>query len=128
MSSRTPSTSSPRGAQPLHPIRADLAGPFRQRPPVLPLQARGQPAYTPPTGPRLGTRETACHPLVHLVQLGAIRSAIMHSMIPARSPSAVVVLSVNYSGECTPKCSNRIALSWPRYTNMNAVTCLDDLY
>jgi hypothetical protein len=46
--------------QPLHAIGADLTGPFRQRPAVLPLQARDQPGHIlPHPGPRLGAGEPA---------------------------------------------------------------------
>jgi site-specific DNA recombinase len=63
--------------QPLHPVRAHLASPFRQRPPVLPLQARDQPGHVlPHPGPRLGTGEPARDPLVQLVQPG--RDNIQH--------------------------------------------------
>ena len=56
--------------QPLHPIRADLASAFRQRPPVLAFQARDQPRHIfPDPGPRLCTPEPARDPLMHPVQL-----------------------------------------------------------
>ena len=63
--------------QPLHAVGAHLARPLRQRPPVLPLQARDQPGHIfPHPGPRLSTREPARDPLVHPVQPG--RDKIHH--------------------------------------------------
>jgi site-specific DNA recombinase len=82
--------------QPLHPIRADLAGPFRQRPPVLPLQARDQPGHIlPHPGPRLRTGEPAPDPLVQLVQPGRdnIHHHALNDALPAHL-SAVAVLTV----------------------------------
>ena len=96
--------------QPLHPIRADLARMLGQRPPVLPLQARDQPAQVfPHPGPRLGSPEPACDPLVHPVQL--CRDKIHHHALNDPSPdqlSAVAVLSVKPAAGAAAKCSNRI--------------------
>jgi site-specific DNA recombinase len=63
--------------QPLHAVGAHLARPLRQRPPVLPLQARDQPGHIlSHPGPRLSTSEPARDPLVHPVQPG--RDKIHH--------------------------------------------------
>ena len=49
-----------------------LTGPLRQRPPVLPLQARDQPGHIlPHPGPRLSPPEPPRDPLVHPVQLSS---------------------------------------------------------
>ncbi len=81
--------------QPLHPIRADLACPSGQRPPVLPLQARDQPGHIlPHPGPRLRTGEPARDPLVQLVQPG--HDNIHHHALndaPPAQLSAVAVIS-----------------------------------
>src|SRR5262249_55534483 len=83
--------------QPLHAIRTDLARPFRQRPPVLPLQARHQPAQvlTHPR-PRLSTPEPARDPLMNPVQLTASKIHYHALNVPRPGPanqlSAVAVL------------------------------------
>jgi hypothetical protein len=86
--------------QPLHAIGTDLAGPFRQRPAVLPLQPCDQPGHIlPHAGPRLGTAEPARDPLVQLVRPG--RDKIHHHALNDPSPdqlSAVAVLIVKTSG------------------------------
>ena len=63
--------------QPLHPIRADITRMLRQRPAILPPQARDQPGHilTDP-GPRFRAPEPARDPLMHPVQLR--RSKIDH--------------------------------------------------
>jgi len=85
-----------------------------QRPPVLPLQARDQPAQLlPHPGPRLGAPEPrARDPLVHPVQLR--RDKLHHHAPndpPQDQPSAVAVLSINSPRDVQQqKCSNHIVL------------------
>ncbi len=82
--------------QPLHPVRAHLVSPFRQRPPVFPLQARDQPGHIlPHPGPRLRPGEPARDPLVQLVQPGS-DNIHHHALNDAQQDqlSAVAVLSV----------------------------------
>ena len=72
--------------QPLHPIRADLASAFRQRPPILAFQARNQPDTYSRTRARGSDREN--RPAIRSCtrsSSAAARSTTMPHMIPYRS-------------------------------------------